>query len=117
LGNILTDKNTAVPVDESLMTAASVFYDAVYIPGGKKSVGVIATEPDAIHFLNEAFKHCKAIAFDADAQAVIDSTYFAAIKEDGIIIEGDTKTLSDKFIKAIGQHRFWDREKARKVPA
>ncbi|RZL47222.1 MAG: catalase [Pedobacter sp.] len=118
LGNILTETNAAIAVDESLLTAASVFYDAVYIPGGKQSVATIATEPDAIHFLNEAFKHCKAIAVDADAQAVIDSTYFAAIaKEDGIIIEGDVKKLSDKFIKAIAQHRFWDREKARKVPA
>jgi catalase len=118
LGTVLTDKNAAIAIDESLLTAASVFYDAVYVPGGKKSVATIATEPDAIHFLNEAFKHCKAIAIDADAQAVIDSTYFAAMaKEDGIIIEGDVKKLSDLFIKAIAQHRFWDREKARKVPA
>ncbi|WP_316786767.1 catalase [Pedobacter frigiditerrae] len=118
LGNILTDKNVAIAIDESLLTAASVFYDAVYVPSGKKSIATIAIEPDAIHFLNEAFKHCKAIAFDADAQAIIDSTYFAAIaKEDGIIIEGDVKKLADQFIKAIAQHRFWDREKARKVPA
>jgi catalase len=118
LGNITTDKNATVAVDESLLTAASVFYDAVYIPGGKKSMATIATEPDAIHFLNEAFKHCKAIAVDADAQAVLDSTYFAAVaKEEGIIIEGDSKLLADKFIKAIAKHRFWDREKVRKVPA
>ncbi|TCC88028.1 catalase [Pedobacter frigiditerrae] len=118
LGNILTDKNAAIAADESLLTVASVFYDAVYVPGGKKSVATIATEPDAIHFLNEAFKHCKAIAIDADAQAVVDATYFAAAaKEDGIIIEGDVKKLGDQFIKAIAQHRFWDREKARKVPA
>ncbi|RZK34425.1 MAG: catalase HPII, partial [Pedobacter sp.] len=118
LGNIITDKKAALAVDESLLTAASVFYDAVYVPSGKKSVAAIATEPDAVHFLNEAFKHCKAIAIDADAKAVIDATYFAALeKEDGIIIEGDVKKLADQFIKSIAQHRFWDREKARKVPA
>ncbi|MES2447209.1 MAG: catalase [Bacteroidota bacterium] len=117
LGNIQSDKGTALPVDESLMTAASVFYDAVYVPGGKQSVATLATEPDAIHFLNEAFKHCKAIAADEDAKQVINETYFASsVNEDGIII-GNNKDLATKFIKAIAQHRFWDREKARKVPA
>ncbi|RZJ82046.1 MAG: catalase [Flavobacterium sp.] len=118
LGSIQSDKGNALPVDESLMTAASVFYDAVYVPGGKQSVATLATEPDAIHFLNEAFKHCKAIAADQDAKIVIDKTYFTALaNEDGLIIGNNIKDLAANFIKAIAQHRFWDREKARKVPA
>jgi catalase len=36
---------------------------------------------------------------------------------EGIIRGDDAVELSEKFIKAIGQHRFWEREKARKVPA
>lgn len=118
LGSIKTDSGITINVDESLLTAASVFYDAVYVPGGKQSVASLATEPDAIHFLNEAFKHCKAIAVDEDAKQVINETYFAALtNEEGIVISNKAKDLATNFIKAIAQHRFWDREKARKVPA
>lgn len=118
LGSIQSESGNAITVDESLLTAASVFYDAVYVPGGKQSVATLATEPDAIHFLNEAFKHCKAIAADEGAKQVIDETYFAALaNEDGLFIGNNTKDLAANFIKAIAQHRFWDREKARKLPA
>lgn len=118
LGSIQSQDGTAINVDESLLTAASVFYDAVYVPGGKPSVAALATESDAIHFLNEAFKHCKAIAADEDAKQVINETYFAALtNEEGIVISNKAKDLASNFIKAIAQHRFWDREKARKVPA
>jgi len=37
--------------------------------------------------------------------------------EEGIIIGDDSKTLAQTFITAIAQHRFWDREVPRKVPA
>ena len=49
-------------VDHALRTVASVLFDAVYIPGGEKSAATLADEPDAIEFVNEAFRHCKAIA-------------------------------------------------------
>ena len=49
-------------VDHALRTVASVLFDAVYIPGGEKSTAALANEPDAIEFVNEAFRHCKAIA-------------------------------------------------------
>ncbi len=37
-------------VDKSLLTVASVLYDAVYVPAGNNSVATIADDPDAIHF-------------------------------------------------------------------
>jgi catalase len=118
LGNILTDKKAALMVDESLLTAASVFYDAIYVPGGKGSATLIAAEPDAVHFLNEAYKHCKAIAVHSDAEIVLAETYFRdKIKGDAGIIVGKDDKLTKDFINAIKQHRFWEREKARKVPA
>ncbi|WPQ61982.1 hypothetical protein SIO70_26830 [Chitinophaga sancti] len=52
-----------------------MLYDAVYVPGGADNVIALQDEPDAIHFLNEAWRHCKAIAFDADAGPVLDGFY------------------------------------------
>ena len=127
LGFISGENDTDIPVDKSLLTTASVFYDAVYLPGGTNSVGTLEADVDAIHFLNEAFKHCKAIAADDDALQVLEATYFSkklpedndddTIIAEGIIIGIDAENLARQFIEAIKQHRFWDREVPRKVPA
>ena len=122
LGVISSAGGDTIPVDQSLLTAASVLYDAVYIPGGTNSVATLAGEPDAIHFINEAFKHCKAIAADEEAMQVIDESNFAekvqdGREEEGVIIGDKIRTVAASFIAAIASHRFWDREKARKVPA
>ena len=85
----------------------------------KKHGDMLAQEPDAIHFVNEAYKHCKAIAAEGDGIVLLKKTY---LKDN---IEGkdkdDNGVLVDKsarnFIAAIAQHRFWDREEQRKVPA
>ncbi len=123
----LTSANdNAIPVDKTLISVASVLYDAVYVPGGTNSVAALEAEPDAIHFLNEAFKHCKPIAASANAMQVLEATYFAkklpadnsdeTVVMEGIVI-GDAATVGKQFLLAIKQHRFWEREKARKVPA
>jgi catalase len=127
LGYIVSENDEVFPVYKSLLTTASVLYDAVYVPGGINSVATIAGEPDAIHFLNEAFKHCKAIAADEDAMQVLEETAFykkipknISMKdalETGIVISGDIKELAAGFIHAVAMHRFWDREMAKKVPA
>ncbi len=124
---IIAEDDSQIPVAKSFMTAASVFYDAVYVPGGMQSVATLEACPEAIHFLNEAFKHCKPIAADRSAMQVIAATYFArklpaefnesSVLTEGIVIGEDPAKLAKLFIKAISQHRFWEREAPRKVPA
>lgn len=126
-GNIISQGRKPVFVDKSFLTASSVFYDAVYVPGGADSIAALEAEPDAVHFLNEAYKHCKAIAADADALPLLRSTYFAKnlpkagkkpnAQNVGVLISADTADLAKQFIGAVAQHRFWEREKTRKVPA
>ena len=116
-----------IPADQSLLTAASVLYDAVFVAGGGNAVATLAAEADAVHFLNEAFKHCKAIAAMAEALPVMESTYFyrkipqefskETMQREGVVISDDADMVAAQFISAIAQHRFWEREKPRKVPA
>lgn len=127
LGTIKSAAGKSIKVDQSLLNAASVLFDAVYIPAGAASSEALITEPDAIHFINEAFKHCKAIAVDGDGANVLYESYAGVViktndvksksqrpdASTGLIIDGST----EDFIHAIAQHRFWDREKMRKVPA
>nr|WP_261387464.1 DJ-1/PfpI family protein [Chitinophaga pinensis] len=127
LGEIIAADNSAIPVQKSLLTASSVFYDALYVPAGVTSSATLEADADAVHFLNEAYRHCKAIAAHADARQVLEATYFAKkLPEDdseesammeGIVIQKDVKKLAKIFIRAIAQHRFWEREKPRRVPA
>jgi len=126
LGSISgASKGKSFKVDQSFLTATSVVFDAVYIPGGAESVAALANEPDAIHFINEAYKHCKAIAADAEGgefllttdagKKIMQSSKTTKSKYtgDGIVINGE----AEAFISAITQHRFWAREIPGKVPA
>ena len=118
LGNISTTNGAALAVDKSLMTVSSVLYDAVYIPGAAKSVDTLSQNTEALEFISQAYKHCKAIAFESDAEPLIQKTMIAvdlkSSKEiPGIIYPVGKKTnLSEDFMSAIGQHRFWEREKS-----
>ncbi len=107
-------------VDHALRTTASVLWDAVYIPGGEKSVNKLSEEPDAIEFVNEAFRHCKAIAATGEGVNFVRNETYAgrSTGDKAVILSEDLKTeTTQNFINAIAQHRNWDRETARKVPA
>ncbi len=112
-GFVTTKSGDQYPVDESLLTAASVVFDAVYVAGGD-SVKILSSHPDALHFVAEAFKHCKPIASDGNGsdflQKSIPEIKFPA---DGITTSGN---LQD-FVSNIEKHRFWDREVDPVVPA
>lgn len=117
LGTITSASGKAIAVDESFLQAASVVYDAVFIPSGKKSVTALKGEADAIHFINEAYKHCKAISYSGEAIELIKPSYIDTNLKDAGVIQEKENSDGKIFIKAIAQHRFWERENARKVPA
>ncbi|MBW4889997.1 catalase [Mucilaginibacter sp. HMF5004] len=123
-GFIKDAKGGDVKVDMSFLTAASVLFDAVFIPAGDKSVAALSGNADAVHFVNETYRHCKAIAADGNGADLLKETYVAAkLKQDkdasaGVISSDTAKgSLAKDFIAAIAQHRFWEREKKDKVPA
>lgn len=54
LGFLTSDKGVQVKIDFSLLTTASVLFDAVYVPGGGESVAALKGDAEAINFINEA---------------------------------------------------------------
>jgi len=123
LGTIAGAGGTKVPVDFSLLTAGSVLFDAVYVAGGKNSAGTLAADADAIHFVNEAYKHCKAIAATGAGRDMLqESAVATALKtndDPAVVIGSDQQAsrVAKAFIAAIAQHRNWDRESKVAVPA
>jgi len=121
-----------VPVDFSLLTSASVLFDAVYVPGGDMSIAALLHEADAIHFVREAYKHCKAIAATGAGVELLRAAHLGAesldgintngrqvIADEGVVIGQETRTdnVAAAFITAIAQHRHWGREMKSPVPA
>ncbi len=118
--SVVDADGTEMKVDHALRTVASVLFDAVYVPGGEKSIATLSENADAIEFVNEAFRHCKAIAGSgAGVNFLKEETYVRKAKDDKAVVlsENGGGDAAQKFIKAIAEHRNWDREKARKVPA
>ena len=113
-GNITCDENMKHPVDASIDTTESVLYDAIYIPGGKKSIEQLKEKGKFIKFINEALKHCKAIAADNEGEMLLEKTFVKDFSEDeAIFINAKPKD----FIDAIAKHRNWNRmEKVSSIP-
>src|SRR5690606_24168008 len=105
--------------DKSHVTTGSIMYDAVFIPGGKH-VDTLKKQGDVLHFINEAYKHCKALGFTGEAIRLLQESNvgsgainFADGDGDddmGVIIAKEGKGSDDfleKFKNAILQHRHW----------
>lgn len=130
-GTLLGAKGKELAVDFSLLTTSSVLFDAVYVPGGAKSVAALLKEADAVHFINEAYKHCKAIAATGEGVDLLRASHASGdlqvekraaelpvATRTGLIASAasDARKVADDFISAIAQHRHWSREQKGEVP-
>jgi catalase len=132
LGSLTSASGTEIHIDFSLLTAGSVLFDAVYVPGGARSVERLKGEANALHFIHEAYKHCKPIAVTGAGIELLRASYLSTetlsesndgenqiIASEGVIIGRDAQVgnVAAEFIHAIAQHRHWSRETKDQVPA
>jgi len=97
--------------DFSLLTASSVLFDAVFVPGGKKSVAALVAERDAVEFVTEAFRHCKTIGASGEGMDLLRTCPGVPLPNgDPGIIVGDDAQVAKRFIEAMTQHRHWTRK-------
>jgi catalase len=133
LGMLKSVDGREVEVNKNYAGAGSIFYDAVYITGGRQCVDTLLSQGDALHFVNEAFKHAKALGatnegVDLIAASQLKDVPLAApnsqaqlVNEMGVVTirnAADMNVFNQKFIEAIAQHRHWIRQaKKELVPA
>lgn len=117
LGEVTCKHNHRFHIDYSLLTVGSVMFDAVYVPGGHRSVESLCKNANAVLFVKESYKHGKAVAASDEGGMLItraarSSTMSDSFKGPGVVIAplgSDSEVFIQRFVSAVGQHRFIDR--------
>jgi catalase len=123
LGVVSTSSGQQLPVDHCLLTASSVLFDAVLVPGGATHAQALAANGRAVHFVLEAYRHCKPICVIGDGVELLRTLGIDANtpSADGVLVgKGDPASrvpLAQEFITAMARHRHWGRARLEAVPA
>jgi catalase len=130
LGEVKSNQGEKITVDKSFVTTGSVLFDAVIVPDSKDSANMLKESAYAINFIQEMFKHCKPIGAIGESVELLLKTSIKdldlsnndSIKEKMGVLSirtlNDPGAFNKKFIEAMKQYRFWDRETiTEKAPA
>ena len=114
---VIADDSNQLTPKHSISSTMSVCFDAVYVAAGTASTQQWL-HPDyknsVVEFVNEAYRHCKAIFFDKETDLLFDKTDVADFhSEDPAVILENSMDTDSSFIKAIASHRVWEFEKHR----
>ncbi len=127
LGLVKSLEGHDVEATKNYLTASSVLYDAVFVPGGPASVATLELQGYAASFLRETYHHAKPIGalgegVDLLVAAGIGMTMppAAVSTVQGVVVgpdHADMNAFNAQLVDAIRQHRHWDRPLDESTPA
>ena len=94
------------PAEMALRASPSVLFDAVVVLAGPEGDKKLAGDPNALNFLMDAVRHCKAVGFSG----IPSLARAAGIKEEPGVVNVTNKAGINNFIAAARTGRFWGRE-------
>lgn len=101
-GTVTDSKGKPQKVNRAAPNAPSVVFDGVVVLGGA-SAKKHAAAGLSIHFINEAFRHGKPIAFFSEGIELLKATSLSEVSEgDGVAMDDNIAS----FIELLKQHRF-----------
>ncbi len=123
LGDIAADNGDVYEPDLSILHAASVLFDGVYVAGGAGAATWL-DEADAIEFVKDSYKHCKAVAATGEGIAVLEMAGIAVgaktnpkpADEATIVATTMSRSVAQRFTQALANHRLWSREPTLHLP-
>jgi len=115
VGTLATASGQQLAVEHTYRCESSVMFDAVIVPGGAASVDALTTCGDAMRFVQEAYRHGKAICVIGEGMRLLAPLGFAdaqaAAKVPGLVVgRNDPPNRADMardFITALAAHRHW----------
>jgi len=111
----IAGKSGITEATKTYSNSSSVLFDAIYVPGGAGSVAVLKELPDALRFIDEAYKHGKPIAASAEGRELIEACGTGKLipkdgSSQGVFLTRDAGKLATAFLKGIASHRFHNRD-------
>jgi catalase len=130
LGTVTSASRRQLEVDATFANMPSVMFDAVLVPAGAQGAEALARSGEAVHFVLEAYKHCKAICTIGEGVQLLSTLGFGAeprADAAGVVVAATPATnlgdhtaalrIAQDFVAAIAKHRHWDRANVDAVPA
>jgi len=128
-------QETGLGADFSWESGRSTLFDALYVPGGAQSALTLRENGRPIHWIREAFHHCKPIAASGEGvdfiqvacqlpgiQLALKPSDIAPVVDKGVITVGKFETSHEVTVKLSGgedfvslfateisKHRSWER--------
>ncbi len=107
IGGVTLSDRKKVPAQQKIDGGPSVLYDAVVLLISDQGASLLAKDKPTKDFINDAFAHCKFIAYSAPASALLKA---AGVEPDEGFVALKAAKDAATFIKACRDLRFWDRE-------
>lgn len=115
LAPVKDHKDNIIVADGMQMAEPSIAYDAVIIPDGD-NLNAVLQDGVARHYVLEAYKHLKPIAFLGNKSDLFEP--LGLVADEGTLVEDEFQPIAEKFKKLIMAHRVWSREQiAAHIPA
>jgi len=113
-GMIKSDNGEEVEVSDAFLTTSPYEFDAVFIAAGEESVDKLKVNKDALDFIDETYKHYKALgAVGEGVELLLAVGILATETGPGITAsrdKDDIGNVADSFIQAVAEHRHWSRK-------
>jgi catalase len=107
----------SIEIDATVEAMPSVLFDGVVVPDGEKGVHHLAADGRTIEFVKDQYRHCKPmLVLGAGSklleQAGIPQTLRSGKPDPGLVLgrSDDGEFVAKAFMKALAQHRHFDRE-------
>jgi catalase len=109
VGGVKTEDGSWLEAKRALAAAPSALFDAVALVVAPQGGKELAKSWLAREFVADAFRHCKFIAYTADARDLLERA-LAGAPLDGGCKQVETAMAAAAFSALCGQQRFWARE-------
>jgi len=123
-GEITGSDKKKHPVDFALPSCGSVLFDALFIPGGESSIEALAKDAKAALFVNETYKHLKAIGAVGEGAELLRSSLKKAglqlenkqllSSKNGIVLDSKDG-VNQTFVQEVAKHRCYTRPMADEI--
>jgi len=109
-GSISATKNINIAIDYSIHSVTPHIFDALYIPGGKRSIHTLVSQREVLDFVCSIYSAGKHIAVDDEAISLLEAACLntklsslnpAELRANGIFLHTNTIPVVKHFVKAI----------------